>query len=130
MILGLNAVFHESSACVFGPQGLISLVEEERYSRVRHAKIAGIGNTDRLPWESIDRALSAANVSMPQIACVAYSFDPDARFAAAGRVPDDPDIPAGDYGSPAGERRLRDQVFATGRLLAATDRVAGTGAEA
>jgi carbamoyltransferase len=119
IILGLNAVFHDSSAAVLVDGRLRALAEEERYSRVRHAKRASVDNTPILPYLAIDEALRAAGLGFPQVDEVAYSFDPEARFAALGRLPADPGIPAGDYGSPEGERRLRELILLTAGLLKA-----------
>ena len=118
-ILGINAVFHDSSAALLVDGRLRVLAEEERSSRVRHAKHASVDNTPILPYLAIDEALRTAGLDFSRIDLVAYSFDPAARFAALGRLPEDPGIPAGDYGSPEGERRFRDLILLTGSLLKA-----------
>lgn len=119
VVLGLNAVFHDSSAALLVDGRLRVIAEEERPSRVRHAKRAGVDNTPILPYLAIDEALRTAGLDFSRVDEVAYSFDPAARYAALGRVPGDPGIPEGDYGTPEGERRFRDFVLLTGRLLAA-----------
>ncbi|MBI5241439.1 MAG: carbamoyltransferase [Elusimicrobia bacterium] len=119
VVLGLNAVFHDSSAALLVDGRLRVIAEEERPSRVRHAKRAGVDNTPILPYLAIDEALREAGLDFSRVDEVAYSFDPAARFAALGRVPGDPDIPAGDYGTPEGERRFRDFILLTGSLLEA-----------
>jgi carbamoyltransferase len=118
-VLGLNAVFHESSAALLVDGNLVALVEEERINRVRHAKKARIENTPILPYDAIDRALEAGGIAFEQLEAVAYTFDPATRFAACGRVVDDPDVPPGDYGSPDGEARLRNFIALTPALLEA-----------
>lgn len=118
-ILGINAVFHDSSAAILADGRLAVLAEEERGSRVRHAKRASVDNTPILPYLAIDEALRSAGLDFSRVDLVAYSFDPEARLAALGRVPAEPGIPEGDYGTPEGERRFHDFILLTGRLLAA-----------
>ncbi|MCX5794402.1 MAG: carbamoyltransferase [Elusimicrobia bacterium] len=118
-ILGINAVFHDSSAALLVEGRLRAVAEEERCSRVRHAKRASVDNTPILPYLAIDEALRAAGLDFSRVDEVAYSFDPAARFAALGRLPEDPGIPAGDYGSPEGERRFHDLILLTAGLLKA-----------
>ncbi|MBI5244545.1 MAG: carbamoyltransferase [Elusimicrobia bacterium] len=118
-VLGVNAAFHDSSAALLVDGRLVALAEEERYSRVRHAKRASIDNTPLLPYRSIDEALRSAGFGFDQVGLVATSFDPEARYAASGRPPMDFGVPEGDYGSPEGERRFRDFLRLTGPLLAA-----------
>jgi len=117
IILGINAVFHDSAAALLADGRLRALAEEERYSRVRHAKRASVDNTPILPYLAIDEVLRAAGLDFSRVDEVAYSFDPESRFAASGRLPEDPGIPAGDYGSPEGERRFRELVLMTAGLL-------------
>jgi len=118
-VLGINAAFHDSSAALLVDGRLAALVEEERYSRIRHAKRATIDGTPLLPYRAIDEALRSAGLTFGQVDLVAYSFDPDARAAAFSRLPADFGVPSGDYGSPEGERRFRDFLRMTGPLLSA-----------
>ena len=82
VILGINAVFHDSSAALLADGRLRVIAEEERPSRVRHAKRAGVDNTPVLPYLAIDEALREAGLDFSRVDEVAYSFDPAARFAA------------------------------------------------
>ena len=52
-ILGLNSAFHESSACLLVDGRVIGAVEEERFTRVKHAKPARVDNPDELPLAAI-----------------------------------------------------------------------------
>ena len=119
IILGINAVFHDSAAAVVVDGRLRALAEEERFSRVRHAKRATVDNTPILPYLAVDEALRAAGLDFFRVDEVAYSFEPEARFAARDSLPEDPGIPAGDYGSLDGERRFHDLILMTAGLLKA-----------
>jgi len=118
-VLGINAVFHDSSAALLVDGRLAAFAEEERYSRVRHAKRASIDATPLLPYLAIDEVLRCAGLDFSRIDLVAYSFDPDARYAALSRPVRDFGVPPGDYGGAEGERRLRELALLTGPLLAA-----------
>ncbi|MBS3138589.1 hypothetical protein J4207_02685, partial [Candidatus Woesearchaeota archaeon] len=39
-ILGINSVYHESSACIIKDGKMIAAAEEERFNRIKHAKEA------------------------------------------------------------------------------------------
>ncbi|HAH08070.1 MAG TPA: carbamoyltransferase [Elusimicrobia bacterium] len=118
-LLGLNSVFHESSAALIVEGKLAALVEEERFSRVRHGKKACIDHTPILPYRAIDEALRTAGLRFEELDLVAYSYDPEARSAALPRLPKDFGVPEGDYGSSEGERRFKDLAMMTGPLLSA-----------
>lgn len=115
-ILGLNAVFHDSSAAVLVDGRLVVLAEEDRYTRIKGGKRASIENTALLPYRAIDEALRAAGLSFSDLDCVAYSFDPAIRRSAIGRAAPDVVIPDG-YGSVVGENRFCDLILQTEDLL-------------
>jgi carbamoyltransferase len=69
-VLGINAVFHESSAA-----------EEERFNRVKHAKQSRVDNPHELPEQAIRFCLDHAGLQASEIDRVAYSFDPQLRRA-------------------------------------------------
>ena len=52
-ILGINSVYHESSACLLKDGNIEAFAEEERFNRVKHAKPARIDNSDELPTNAI-----------------------------------------------------------------------------
>ena len=52
-ILGINSAYHESSACLLKDGVIVGAVEEERLSRVKHAKKASVDNPDELPLRAI-----------------------------------------------------------------------------
>lgn len=53
-ILGVNSVYHESSACLLKDGQVLMAVEEERLNRVKHGKEARTDNPWELPLNSIN----------------------------------------------------------------------------
>jgi carbamoyltransferase len=100
IVLGLNCVFHESSAALVVDGQLIAAAEEERFNRVKHAKPAAVGNTHVLPVASIGYCLAEADVRAAHIDAVSYSFDPALRRR---EFQVDPLSSPGDWGSRSGE---------------------------
>ena len=82
-ILGINSVYHESAACLIRDGEVVLAVEEERFNRMSHGKIASPANTALLPYAAIDECLRAANISLNDCAHVGYSFDPAILQAGA-----------------------------------------------
>lgn len=117
IILGINAVYHESSAAIMVGSRLAGAVEEERLNRVKHGKKATIDGTVLLPVLAIDWCLEQAGVSLADVAAVGYSFSPRLRFEHNATAPDAADLPPGTYGSPSGERRLFELSRLTRRIL-------------
>jgi carbamoyltransferase len=82
--LGINAAFHDSSAALVIDGQLIAAAEEERFSRIKHAKRPVPFSAWELPFNAIDFCLAQAGLRLPDVEHVAYSFDP-VRFAD-GRI--------------------------------------------
>jgi carbamoyltransferase len=99
-MLGLNSVFHESSAALVVDGKVVAAAEEERFTRRKHAKPATVHNAHVLPEESIRFCLAAADLKASDIDCVAYSYDPQLRRE---KSLDDPLSIPGDWGSRDGE---------------------------
>ncbi len=57
-ILGINNVYHESSACLVKDGKIIAYAEEERLNRIKHGKKSVIGTPDELPEKSIQYCLN------------------------------------------------------------------------
>jgi len=74
--LGINAVFHDSSACIIKDGQLLAAVEEERFTHIKHGKRPIPFNTYELPFHAIDYCLSVAGITLKEVDHVAYSFDP------------------------------------------------------
>ncbi|OGR67713.1 MAG: hypothetical protein A2X30_09315 [Elusimicrobia bacterium GWB2_63_16] len=107
LILGINSVYHESSACILKDGKLIAFAEEERFNRIKHGKEALPSNAHELPVNSIRYCLSKANASPKDIAHIAYSFNPLKRSTV--RWPKEEYV-AMDWGSPEAERVFLDSL--------------------
>lgn len=75
--LGINAVYHDSSACLVHDGKLVAAAEEERFTGIKHGKRPIPFSTYELPFHAIDYCLKEAGINMSDIDRVAYSYDPD-----------------------------------------------------
>jgi len=100
IVLGLNSVFHESSAALVVDGHVVSAAEEERFTRRKHAKAAAVDNAHVLPEESIRFCLAEACVKAADIDRISYSYDPGLRSEKF--LIDTMSVP-GDWGSQDGE---------------------------
>jgi carbamoyltransferase len=80
-ILGINAVFHESAAAIMVDGKVLAACEEERFTRVKHAKEARVDNPQELPERAVRFCLDFAGLRPEDIDIVAYSFAPRLRRA-------------------------------------------------
>jgi carbamoyltransferase len=78
--LGINAVFHDSAACLVKDGQVIAAAEEERFTRKKHGKRPVPFSTYELPYYAIDYCLQEAGIHMTDVDHVAYSFDPYQRL--------------------------------------------------
>src|SRR4051812_9200538 len=74
--LGINAVFHDSAACILKDGKLIAAAEEERFTHIKHGKRPVAFSTYELPYHAINYCLEAANLYLRDVDHFAYSFDP------------------------------------------------------
>lgn len=74
--LGINAAFHDSSACLVKDGELVAAAEEERFTRIKHGKRPIPFSTYKLPFHAIDYCLNEANLHIGNVDHIAYSFDP------------------------------------------------------
>jgi len=88
-ILGINAVYHDSAACLVQDGEVIAAAEEERFTRVKHGKRPVPFSTYELPFHAIDYCLREAGISLADIDHIAYSYDP---FLLLGSHRDDATI--------------------------------------
>ncbi|MDN3922348.1 carbamoyltransferase family protein [Roseateles violae] len=79
--LGLNAAFHDSAAVLLVDGEPVAAAEEERFTRIKHAKRPLPFSTWELPFHAIDWCLKEAGLTMAEVDHVGYSFDPQ-RFLA------------------------------------------------
>jgi carbamoyltransferase len=74
--LGINAVFHDSAAALVRDGEIVAAAEEERFSRIKHAKRPVPFSVWELPYDAIDYCLKEAGIELRDVRQVAYSFDP------------------------------------------------------
>jgi len=74
--LGINAAFHDSSACLVQDGRVVAAAEEERFTRIKHAKRPIPFSAYELPYHAIDCCLAQAGIGIDDVDHVAYAFDP------------------------------------------------------
>lgn len=74
--LGINTVFHDSSACLLKDGRLIAAVEDERFTHFKHGKRPIPFSTYELPFHAIDFCLKTAGIHLNDVDHIAYSFNP------------------------------------------------------
>ena len=75
-ILGINAVFHDSSACIFKDGIMLAAAEDERFTGIKHGKRPIPFSTYELPFAAIAYCLEVAGIHLCDVDHIAYSFDP------------------------------------------------------
>lgn len=68
IILGINSVFHDTTACIVRDGELVVAIEQERLSRQKH--------TRAFPHQAIDECLKVAGLTYGDIDHIAVSFKP------------------------------------------------------
>lgn len=84
--LGINAAFHDPSACLVQDGRLVAAAEEERFTHVKHGKRPIPFSAYELPFHAIDYCLSQAGLALGDVDHVAYSFDPYLLLEGDGAV--------------------------------------------
>lgn len=74
--LGINAAFHDSSACIVKDGILLAAAEEERFTHIKHGKRPIPFSVYELPYHAIDYCLQVAGIHLSQVDHIAYAFDP------------------------------------------------------
>src|SRR4051812_35200408 len=74
--LGINAVYHDSSACLVQDGRVLAAAEEERFTHIKHGKRPIPFSTYELPYHAIDYCLAEAGLTVRDVDQIAYSFDP------------------------------------------------------
>lgn len=80
--LGINAAFHDSSACLVRDGVIVAAAEEERFTRIKHGKRPVPFSTWELPFHAIEFALRTAGITIADVDHVAYAFDPRQQLGA------------------------------------------------
>ena len=76
LTLGINAAFHDCSACIVRDGIVLAAAEEERFTRVKHGKRPVPFTAWQLPFHAIDYCLREADAVLAEIEHVAYAYDP------------------------------------------------------
>ena len=74
--LGINAVYHDSAACLVRDGEVVAAAEEERFTRIKHGKRPLPFSAWELPYHAIDYCLAAGGIELAEVDHVAYSYDP------------------------------------------------------
>jgi carbamoyltransferase len=74
--LGINAAFHDSSACLLKDGQLLAAAEEERFTHVKHGKRPVPFSAYELPFHAVDYCLGVAGIHLEAVDHIAYSFNP------------------------------------------------------
>jgi carbamoyltransferase len=122
--LGINAAFHDSSACLVKDGQLLAAAEEERFTQIKHGKRPVPFSTYELPYHAIDYCLKVAGIHLNDVDHVAYAFDPylllgNYRGKATIPIPLEPGLggPASGFDSPWDPLFLSSMVRAKNHLL-------------
>jgi len=79
--LGINAAFHDSAAAIVVDGEVVAAAEEERFTRIKHAKRPLPFSAWELPFNAIDFCLGEVGATLAEVDHVAYSFAPSAFMA-------------------------------------------------
>ncbi len=106
-IMGINFAYHDLSVCIIKDGKLLIAVEEERFSRIKHAKKALINNPDVLPKKALQYCLQFAGISFGDIDQIGLSFFPNDRLQ---NINIDPYFVDGGWGSEKGEKAFYKKI--------------------
>src|ERR1035441_5370258 len=123
-ILGVNTVYHESSACLLRDGEIVATAEEERFSRIRYGKHSRVDNPDELPEQAMAWCLIPGGIGWKDLAAIGYSLDPEQRRRQNVSLPDAKRMKAGDWGTPEGEETYyRHSLAGRDKLIARAPRL-------
>jgi carbamoyltransferase len=118
LILGINSAYHESAAAIVRDGEVVCAIEEERFTRIKHAKSASVSNPDLLPWNAIRACLQTVpGVMLRELTAIGYSLEPGRRLALIGGDSYEIDDETG-FGSRAGEEEFNMRVLSIPSVLA------------
>jgi len=87
--LGINAAFHDSSACIIKDGRLLAAAEEERFTHIKHGKRPVPFSTYELPFHAVNYCLQVADIHLNDVDNIAYSFNP---YILLGKHAGNPEI--------------------------------------
>jgi len=73
--LGINAVYHDPSACLVKDGVVLSAAEEERFTHIKHGKRPVPFSTWELPFHAIEFCLRDSGIELKDVHHIAYSYD-------------------------------------------------------
>src|SRR5258708_4883560 len=74
--LGINAAFHDPSACIIRDGLLLAAAEEERFTHIKHGKRPIPFSAYELPFHAIDYCLRVAGIHLRDVDLIASSYNP------------------------------------------------------
>jgi carbamoyltransferase len=74
--LGINAAYHDSSACLVNDGVVVAAAEDERFTQIKHGKRPIPFAAYELPHHAIEFCLARAGIELNDVDHVAYSYDP------------------------------------------------------
>jgi carbamoyltransferase len=86
VVLGINGIFHDTSAALVMDGAIVSAAEEERFNRRKHGKECVAFSTWELPLLSAKWCLRSAGLSPADVDVVAYSYDPGLALQLDGDI--------------------------------------------
>jgi carbamoyltransferase len=86
-ILGINAAWHDSAACIVRDGIVIAAAEEERFTGVKHHKRMSAFAAYALPFHAIHYCLAEAGILLSDVDQIAYSIDPAILLNGESRAP-------------------------------------------
>jgi carbamoyltransferase len=82
--LGINAAFHDCSACLVRDGAVLAAAEDERFTRIKHGKRPVPFTVWQLPFHAIASCLDQAGILLRDVDHVAYAYDPWLRLGPQG----------------------------------------------
>lgn len=86
IILGINSVFHDTSAALVVDGHIVAAAEEERFNRRKHGKSCVAFSTWELPLLSARWCLQYAGVQPSDVDVIACSYDPSLAYGLNGDI--------------------------------------------
>ena len=117
--LGLNAVYHQPSACLVIDGQVVAAAEEERFNRIKGGKETDVDNTLVLPFQSIDYVLNAGGITLDEVDEIANSFAPKRRRQHKDLFRKHDPVLGGGYETPEGDRAFREFINLIPNVIAA-----------
>lgn len=74
--LGINAAYHDTSACLVHDGRVLAAAEDERFTRIKHGKRPVPFSAWELPYHAIDYCLAEAGIELADVDHIAYAYDP------------------------------------------------------